>query len=320
MIRASSMHTANSGVVLNIQRFSIHDGPGIRSTVFLKGCSLRCFWCHNPESIRMQPEVQLFPERCIACDECVRVCPQGARAVEASGLRSVDRANCDACGICVDSCFAGATVMAGALMRVEEVLAEVLRDQAFYASSHGGVTLSGGEPVLQSDFARAVLQGCRAAGIHTAIETAGNYPWRLLEPLLPLLDLVMMDLKQMDPEKHRWATGASNERVLATARRITSETDLPVVFRIPVVPTVNDAPDEIRATARVVRELAVQRAERASAAPISLELLTFHKLASDKYHSLDMAYRAAAQQPLSKEQMNVLAGIATDCGVPTLAR
>lgn len=314
------MHTANSGVVLNIQRFSIHDGPGIRSTVFLKGCSLRCFWCHNPESIRPQPEVQLFPERCIACDACISACPHGARGVEPSGLRSIDRAECDACGICVDTCFAGATVMAGASMRAEDVLTEVLRDRAFYASSHGGVTLSGGEPVLQNDFARAVLQGCRAAGLHTAIETAGNYPWAMLEPLLPLLDLVMMDLKQMDPAKHRWATGASNERVLATARRITAETDLPVIFRIPVVPTVNDAPDEIRATAQFVHALARQRAERGSSAPISLELLTFHKLASDKYHSLDVDYRAAALQPLSKEQMTVLAGIAADCGVPALAR
>lgn len=320
MIWANNMHTATSGVVLNIQRFSIHDGPGIRSTVFLKGCSLRCFWCHNPESIRMQPEVQLFPERCIACDECVRVCPQGARAVEAGGLRSIDRASCDACGICVDSCFAGATVMAGTRMRAEEVLVEVLRDQAFYTASNGGVTLSGGEPVLQSDFARAVLQGCRDAGVHTAIETAGNYPWHLLEPLLPLLDLVMMDLKQMDPDKHRWATGASNERVLATARRIAADTDLPIIFRIPVVPTVNNAPDDIRATALFVRELAVKRALRGSAAPITLELLTFHKLAGDKYHSLDVDYRAAALQPLSKEQMRMLAGVAADCGVPALAR
>ena len=307
------------GLIFNIQRFSIHDGPGIRTTVFLKGCSLQCFWCHNPEGMRAKIEVELHPERCIACDECVGVCPTHARKIE-NGVRVLNRDLCDACGLCIDACFAGAMEITGHTASVDEVMREIAQDRAFYISSGGGVTLSGGEPVLQSDFALAILQACKASGIQTAIETAGNYPWSMLAPLLPHIDLVMMDLKQMDSAKHRWATKVPNERILETARQL-ALTDLPILFRIPVIPTVNDQPDEVRATANFVHSLVELRARTTLyPAPITLELLPFHKLAGDKYRSLDMDHRAEDLQPLSHEQMLALAEAASQCGIAVHCR
>jgi pyruvate formate lyase activating enzyme len=296
-----STRDAVHGTVFNIQRFSIHDGPGIRTTVFLKGCSLRCFWCHNPEGIRPGPEIQLFPDKCIACDACIEACPEGARFLK-DGLRVLDRSRCTACGRCVETCFAGSLTLVGTVMAADEVIGEVMRDRAFYAQSGGGVTLSGGEPALQPEFARAILAGCKREGVHTAIETAGNVPWEFLAQLLPALDLVMMDLKHMDPARHRWATGASNERVLANARRLAG-TELPILFRIPVIPTVNDSLHDVAAIARYVDDLRAGRARRGSAAPIGLDLLPFHKLAGDKYRSLGLPDRAADLQPLSKARM-----------------
>ena len=310
---------STTGSVFSIQRFSIHDGPGIRTTVFLKGCSLRCFWCHNPEGIHLKPEIQFFPERCIGCDECIRACQHGA-ALLVDGNRVYDRARCVACGACVDTCYAGAHVLTGKTMRVEEVVAEVMRDRAFYDTSNGGVTLSGGEPALQAEFSAAILRRCKAEGMHTAIETAGNVAWESLALVLGGTDLVMMDLKHMDPAKHRWATGVANERLLANARRL-AETDRPILFRIPVIPTVNDTAEEVAAVAGYVRELIDLRASNGGAPDaISLELLPFHRLAGDKYRSLGLDYRASDLRPLSKQQMASLAEAASASGVKVMSR
>ena len=261
------MDLTEEGIVFNIQRFSIHDGPGIRTTVFLKGCTLRCFWCHNPEGIRPQLENQFYPERCIGCGECVTVCPEGAQSMGENG-RAYDRERCKVCGKCVEICYAGALLRMGNRTSAGEVCAEALRDRAFYQSSGGGVTLSGGEPVMQRDFSRAILEGCKAEGLHTAIETAGHYRWEDLAGLLPFVDLVMMDIKHMDRRKHHRATGVTNERILANATRLAG-TGLPLLFRIPVVPTVNDTEDEIAAIARFVHRLGALRAAAQQTAPLS---------------------------------------------------
>lgn len=276
-----------SGVIFDIQRFSVHDGPGIRTTVFLKGCSLRCFWCHNPEGLRAQPEIQFEPERCIGCGECVQMCAHDAQHL-ARGERSYDRDACTVCGQCVDYCYAGGLSVVGRRVTVADVLAEVLPDAAFFRDSGGGVTLSGGEPVLQADFARDLLCACQAEGLHTALETAGHYAWARLEPLLPHLDLVMMDLKHMDPDQHRTATGVTNERIVANARAL-ARTRVPLLFRVPVIPTVNDTPDAIAAIAGFVRELLDTRG-----GALALELLPFHRLAEQKYTSLGLDYPARA--------------------------
>jgi pyruvate formate lyase activating enzyme len=319
---------SETGVILNIQRFSIHDGPGIRTTVFFKGCTLRCFWCHNPESIRPQPEIQFFPDRCIGCGECLAVCPQGAHEFE-DDHHTYARHACIVCGQCVDVCYAAAVELTGRAMTVDEVMAEVLQDEAFYASSGGGVTLSGGEPVLQRDFAHALLAGCKARGLHTAIETAANCRWEDLAALLPVTDLIMMDVKHMDPNKHKEATGVSNRRILDNARRLAS-TGKPILFRTPVVPTVNDTPQEIAAIAQFVQGL-VDLGSRRSVGQTEVnghchgtlpdyELLPFHRLASDKYRSLDLDYRASRLDPPSQELMAELVDVASGYGITVRGR
>lgn len=309
-----------TGLIFDIQRFSVHDGPGIRTTVFLKGCSLRCFWCHNPEGLRMTPEVQFLPNRCIACGECVIACDHGGQHLDENG-RSYERANCVACGACVEACVAEALTLAGKHTTADAVVAEVLRDRVFYETSGGGVTLSGGEPALQPDFSREILEKCKAEGLHTAIETCGNVPWSNLEPLLPVTDLVMMDLKQIDTEKHRAATGAGNERILANARQF-AQTRKPLIFRTPVVPGVNDTPAEIAAIAAFVAELVALRAIESNGngpAEISWELLPFHRLAADKYRSLGLDYRAQTLNPPPKDLMAALAEAAQASGVAVRA-
>jgi pyruvate formate lyase activating enzyme len=305
-----------TGLIFDIQRFSVHDGPGIRTTVFLKGCTLRCFWCHNPEGLRMTSEVQFLPNRCLACGACVAACGHDGQHLDETG-RSFTRAQCVACGQCVEACVAEALTLAGKRVTATEVVAEVLRDRVFYETSGGGVTLSGGEPALQPDFAREILTLSKAEGLHTAIETCGSIPWSSLEALLPLTDLVMMDLKQMDADKHRAATGAGNERILANARQL-AQTRKPLIFRTPVVPGVNDTPAEIAAMAAFVAELVALRAIESNGtgpADISWELLPFHRMAGDKYRSLGLEYRARDLNPPPKDHMAVLAETARASGV-----
>jgi pyruvate formate lyase activating enzyme len=196
--------------------------------------------------------------------------------------------------------------MVGQEMTVEQVMEEVLRDRAFYQNSGGGVTISGGEPLVQIDFTRAILQSCRETGVHTAIETSGHGPWNRIRSLLPLLDLVMMDLKHMDGEKHKRTTGASNELILANARRL-AETEIPIIFRLPVIPGVNDTPEEVEAVARFAGELKRKRAElktnHEAVEDITLELLAFHPLAGDKYRSLEMENPAHGLKPLPEPEL-----------------
>ncbi|MGQ9682793.1 MAG: glycyl-radical enzyme activating protein [Anaerolineae bacterium] len=291
------------GLITNVQRFSIHDGPGIRTTVFFKGCPLRCFWCHNPETWVFAPEVQLYPARCLGCGACVERCSHGAQLL-VEGERRYLREQCVACGACVDTCYAEALVLCGRWWTPEALLAEVLKDRAFYEQSGGGVTLSGGEPLLQQEFVRAFLPLCKGAGLHTAIETSACAPWRELEALLPWLDLAMVDLKHMDAEAHRRATGASNRRILANLRRLAAA-GLPLIVRTPVVPGVNDTVEAIAGIARFVAELP---------SLLYYELMPFHRLAEAKFRSLDLENRAEGLQPPAREQMEALVEVARGAG------
>jgi pyruvate formate lyase activating enzyme len=277
------------GKIFNIQRFSVDDGPGIRTTIFLKGCSLRCFWCHNPEGMQVSQELQFFDEKCIACGNCLATCPQGATSLQ-EGQLVFEREKCLGCGACIASCYTGTRVMDSQEMSVEEVMMEVLQDSTFYAASGGGITLSGGEPVLQTEFVQELLEKCHHYGLHTGIETAGNYPWEDLSILLPYIDLVMMDIKHLDPGLHRKATGISNERILANARQL-AQTEKQVIFRIPIIPTVNDTRPEITAILGFIQGLIDMRAGNSAGnhsdqRSIQVEFLPYHHLASEKYKSL----------------------------------
>ena len=218
------------GVLTAIQRFSLHDGPGIRSTVFFKGCNMRCAWCHNPETLSPAPEVLYYESKCVGCGACAAVCPSHTVA---GGKMVYDRSKCDDGGRCAQVCFSGALEVCGFEADVDRVLFEVMQDEAYYARSGGGVTLSGGEVLLQPAFALDLLRALRARGVHTAIESNLNVPFSVLEPLLPELDLVMCDLKTWDDGLHRKYTGVSNARIKENIARL-KETGVPVIVRTPV--------------------------------------------------------------------------------------
>ena len=268
-----------TGLVSDIQRFSIHDGPGIRTTVFLKGCNLRCAWCHNPETLSARPEIQTFPDKCIACGACFGACATTARQRNADGSATYSRDRCAACGACAKTCYAEALTLVGREMSADQVLREVLEDREFYAQSGGGVTLSGGEPLRQGDFCLELLRLCRSHGLHTAIETNLASPWEQIAAILPLLDLLIFDLKLFDGERHRRWTGVSNGAILTNVRRLEdylsnaggngTERALSIIVRTPVIAGVNDDADEIAAIARVDRPIARTALLRAAALPPS---------------------------------------------------
>ena len=292
------------GVVFDIQRFSVHDGPGIRTTVFLKGCSLRCFWCQNPEGVSPKPQVMFYSDKCVYCGNCLQACPNGAHVVQGSS-HVFARERCRACGKCVDTCYSGALVLVGREMTVSEVVKEVLRDKVFYEESGGGVTLSGGDPAVQHQFSKALLTRCKAEGLNTAVETAANFQLRILASLLPVTDLVMMDIKHIGSEKHRKATGSSNSNILKNAERL-SKTGKPLIIRVPVIPGVNDTANEITAIAKFAKGF--QNLQY-------LELLPFHRLGEGKYEALGIKYVASGLTAPTKEKIRELADAAKKFGV-----
>jgi pyruvate formate lyase activating enzyme len=288
-----SREQRGAGWVFNIQRYSLHDGPGIRTTVFLKGCPLRCLWCCNPESQRPAPEIVFWPERCIRCDACLAACPENAIEIGSQGERQVLVERCTLCGRCVDVCCSGALDQIGKLMTVAEVLAEVEQDRPFYDESGGGMTLSGGEPTSQPEFSRRLLQGCRGREIHTAIESCGHAPWSVWQALLPYLDLILYDLKETDPERHRRGTGESNEVVLDNLRRLT-QSGKRVIVRRPVIPGYNDDPKSMHDLGRIVQSLGGIE---------QIDLLPYHRMGQSKYSRLGQQYALGDQPSLKAEDV-----------------
>lgn len=243
-----------TGRIFDIKRYSIHDGPGIRTTVFLKGCALNCLWCHNPESVDPGPELMHWPARCKRCHACIKACPTGALTADDEGAILIDRAKCDLCGRCAEACLYDAMQIVGREVTVDEVVAEVERDRVFFEQSGGGVTLSGGDPLVQPAFAEALLEACRSRGIPTALDTAGMAANGALERLARHADLVLFDLKHMDPDKHKALTGVPNAAILENLKSLVAA-GREVWVRIPLVPGVNDDDDNIRRTIALLRSL-----------------------------------------------------------------
>jgi pyruvate formate lyase activating enzyme len=261
------------GWVFDIKRYAVHDGPGVRTAVFLKGCSLSCVWCHNPESIHPQPEICVYPQRCIGCRACVEVCPNNVHQLGDNGEHMLERERCTLCGKCTEACYAEALVMVGKRMTVEEVVEVLREDRAFYEASQGGVTLTGGEPFLQGRFAAMLLKACKAEGLHTAVDTSGHISWAVIEESLPYIDLVLYDLKHPHPQQHKQYTGATNELALEHLRLL-SQVGVPIEIRIPVIPTVNDSPELMAAIGRFIAPLNNI---------VAVRLLPYHRLAGSKY-------------------------------------
>ncbi len=294
------------GVIFNVQRYSIHDGPGIRTTVFLKGCPLRCLWCQNPESQTARPEVFFVAEKCAGCGACVRACPEGA--IELVGERSrTDRDRCMGAGKCAEVCPNEARSLMGRHVTAGEVFDEVAADDIFYRRSGGGATLSGGEPLAQPEFAAAVLRLCQESGMHTTLDTCGYALWETMRQVLEHVDLVLYDFKHMDPEQHRRCTGVSNELILENAVRIHRELGIPMLARVPVIPGYNDTVENLSATARFI---ATDLGDS-----IGVHLLPYHRLGEAKHDRLEQPGKSIAAQPPSDERMEEIGEIFESSGL-----
>lgn len=241
-----------SGTVFNIQKFSVNDGPGIRTTVFLKGCPLNCMWCHNPESKSTKPELMYDANKCISCGACM-CCPTHSH-IFSECAHHLERRTCTACGACAEICPADALEMAGKRMTAEEVMAEVKKDAVFYETSGGGMTLSGGEPMLQFDFSYALLKMAKEQGIHTCMETCGFAPKEQYEAILPYTDIFLFDYKETNPEKHKEFTGVSNELILENLKRLDSG-GAKIILRCPIIPTLNDREEHFTGIAETANSL-----------------------------------------------------------------
>jgi pyruvate formate lyase activating enzyme len=294
---------SEEGVVFDIQRFSIHDGPGIRTLVFLKGCNLRCPWCSNPESQRFEPELFFHPERCIGCKNCLNACPHGSITLE-DGQLSFNRYLCQNCGKCSYVCYAEARLIRGRQMSAELVLEEVLKDGPFYRNSGGGVTVGGGEPLAQADFAAAILKKCKEKGLHTAVETAGYVPWPKIEKVLPYTDLFLYDVKHMDPKKHREHVGTDNRLISANLKRLVERKNK-VVVCVPLIPGFNDTASEIDAIAHFAASQGIKK----------INLLPYHRFGEGKYLLLGRTYQFQGRKKLSEEEIEGLRKVAAARGL-----
>ena len=266
-----------TAIVTNIQGYSIHDGPGIRTVVFIKGCPLRCDWCANPETFSAAPETGFIANLCQSCGRCFKACKN--KAIVSGDSYRIDRERCTTCLACVDACFYGALVCYGEEMTSQAVYEKTRRDKMFYDNSGGGVTFSGGEPLLKPKFIAEVSKKLCAEGIDTCVETCGAVPWSAFETVLPFTNRFYFDLKLMDAEKHRLHTGVSNEQILDNARKLVSN-GANVLFRRPVIPGVNDGTEEVEAAARFLLETGSPR----------IELMPYHRMGLSKYAALSMNY------------------------------
>lgn len=277
--------------VINIQKYSIHDGPGIRTTVFFKGCPLKCWWCHNPESQNPDHEIMFFKERCTNCGVCIKRCPQ--KAVEAQEkYPKTDESKCTLCGKCTDFCPNSAKEYVGKDMTVQELMQELIKDEVFYDESGGGVTFSGGEPLVHVEFLNEILEHCIKRGIHTALDTSGFAPWEKLEQIVDKIDLFLYDIKLINNEKHLKYTGVENVNILRNLRKL-SDRGCNIYIRMPIIAGINDDDEHINEVIKFISSLNI----------LQVNLLPYHKMGMDKYRRLKMQYNLTGMEQPSNESM-----------------
>lgn len=295
---------ASKGIVFDIKKFSIHDGPGIRTTIFFKGCPLSCWWCHNPEGQALEPEMIFRAQLCIRCYACLPVCEKDAISLDGD-IVSTDREKCTACGTCVEVCYSGAREIVGRRMTVAQVMAEIERDRAFYDESGGGVTFSGGEPLSQPVFLLELLQACKEKEIHTALDTCGFSAWETLDSVREYVDLFLYDLKLIGDVRHRKFTGVSNQLILDNLQAL-SQRDHDIVLRLPIIPEINDDDENIRRAGAFAA--ALPRLER-------VDVLPYHKIGLEKYHRLGKTCALPETFPPSEERIAEIAEILRGFGL-----
>ena len=295
-----------NATIFDIQRYSVHDGPGIRTLVFFKGCPLRCKWCQNPESLDMEPEIAFFANKCIGCGECAKACPKDAIVFEDG--RRINRELCDRCGKCAEICYAEALTVIGEEHNVRSLLDVVERDRPFYEQSGGGVTVSGGEPTLQFDFLLEFLKTAKLeAGLNTVIETCGVFSWSRFEKLLPYLDIIYFDLKLVNEDDHKRLTGLGNERILANARKLV-ESGKQFVFRVPLVPGMTATEENIAGLIDLLKEFGQDR----------VHLLPYHKMGESKLQTLDTRMEPLGVEEFTEEQIGEIKARIERAGIEVL--
>jgi pyruvate formate lyase activating enzyme len=291
------------GRVLRIERFAIHDGPGIRTTVFLKGCPLRCAWCHSPESQALEPEFMPLGDRCVRCGACTLACPHHA-AQPAIDATAVAPDGCEACGACAEACPTGARELAGRVMSVDALMAEIERDRIFYDESGGGVTFSGGEPLMQPAFLLDMVRSCSASGIHVAVDTCGQADTGTLIDVARSTDLFLFDVKIMDEERHRAFTGVSNTRILENLERLAA-VHPGILVRFPLIPGVNDDDGNVRAMGAFLASLRLTR----------VDVLPYHRAGLAKYTRLRRPYPLGDVEPPPPDRLTHVVRLLEGCGL-----
>lgn len=281
------------GTIFDLKRYAVHDGPGIRLNVFFKGCPLHCLWCHNPEGISFKPELMLMPNRCARCGDCLRACRFGVLSQNGTGEVLADRSRCTLCGDCVEACSREAINIVGREVSIEDILAEAEKERIFFEQSGGGVTLTGGEPLAQADFAEALMEALKARGFHVALDTSGYASADIFLRLVAKADLILFDLKLMDEEKHKKFTGVSNHTVLDNLRKL-DELGKPVWIRFPLIPGINDDEGNLEAMAAFLSEL--KSVEQ-------LNVLPYHKGGVEKFRRVGREQEFAIFEPPAEEKI-----------------